>query len=195
MTLTNLIAAETIKYRRAWAEPGYRTKCHSLDLWQTRRDLFPETVGSAIDLGCGTGRLVSTWAEAGIDGWGVDLVPAAALDPDVDAARVYAATLWEFRPGRIFDVGVCTDVMEHIPEEQVDETFARIRECCRWVVFTIANFPSRFGNGVDLHATQRGVEWWEHRIQGSMRDGLLERFDLKHTSSQPRYLFRWRSRL
>jgi len=188
VTLTNIAQAEAATYRQVWAVPAYRVKCHSLDLWRQRRDLFPDEVTSAIDLGCGTGRLVSAWGAEGIDGYGVDLVPDASLDPEVDRARVYTAPLWDFRPGRVFDVGVAADVMEHIPELYLDEALARIRECCRWVVFRNANIRSVV-NGIDLHPIKQDADWWESRTRRIMR-GFVE---VLPSDAVRRYVLRWRA--
>ena len=184
--------AEAVKYRAAFAEPRYRRVCHGLDLWRSERHLFPPRFRSAIDLGCGVGRLLSVWLDEGIDAWGVDLVPGQALDPEVlweHGDRVYAASLWAFNSGRVFDVGVCCDVLEHIPEDKLGETLARIRACCRWAVFKIANYPSVVGDHV-LHVTLRDRVWWRRVLEAELR-GTVTEHALTRPDARPAYLFTW----
>lgn len=179
--------AEKIKYEDVWRQPGYRRKAHGLELWETRREIFPPTVRRAIDLGCGHGRLFARWRQEGIDGWGVDFAEAA-LDPEIREAHgefFRLQSLWELvLPGQ-FDLGVCADVMEHIPEEKVLKTIYEIEIYCRVAVFKIANFNSNF-MGHELHPTKRPAEWWYERLVATGRP--VERLEIESTRED--YLFR-----
>ena len=165
--MTDAIAeAERIKYDDVWRSPRYRVKAHGLALWCRRRDLFPPIVMSAVDLGCGHGRLMAQWLQEGIDAVGVDL-SAAAPDPDIAERwghRLHFTSLWDLALGRRFQLGVCADVMEHIPEGQVARTLARVADHVDVAVFKIANHASRW-LGHDLHPTQRPADWWRERLE------------------------------
>lgn len=182
--------SETAKYTRIWQVPAYRRKCHSLDLWRQRRDLFPATFASGIDLGCGLGRLVPEWLNTGIDAYGVDLVPAQSLEPEIYAAyreRVFEATLWNFDPVRTFDVGVCTDVMEHLPEQHVPAALRGMATYCTHVVFKIANFQSR-SLGEELHLTRHDAAWWEQQLRDAM-GGTVRR--VSYRTHKQEYVLTW----
>ncbi len=187
-----ILERETATYRMAWSMPGYRRKNHGLNLWRERREVFPAAPRSAIDLGCGLGWLVAAWRDEGIEGFGVDLVPDVSLDEGVRLHYGYyveAAALWDYHPGRVFALGVCADVMEHIPTHRVGDVFRRIGACCREVVFKIANFESVV-NGVQLHLTRRDDDFWHGAIASAM-GGTLERLPLP--TGREEYLFRWRA--
>ena len=160
--VSSLSDAERAKYREVWSDSRYRRACHSLDLWEHHRGFFPDyPISSAIDIGCGLGLLVNAWRRQGIQGWGLDLVEEA-LDPDIlSRYRAYLifASLWEWHPVQQWDLGVCSDVMEHIPEEMVSESLRRIYQACRITVFKIAHKDSCF-LGHQLHLTQRPYAWW-----------------------------------
>jgi len=163
---------EAVKYRHVFGLPDYRVACHGLTLWQTHRDLFPETVRSAVDLGCGTGRLVQQWVLEGIDAYGVDLVAEQSVDRGVYRgvpSRFITAPLWEMALPHVADVGVCADVLEHIPETHIRKTLARIAASCRMVVFQIAHMPHVLA-GHTLHVTLRDRTWWVVQIC-SIMDG------------------------
>jgi len=156
--------SERAKYERVWLQPEYRHANHGLGLWLCDRDLFPSSFASALDIGCGDGRLWRTWYEAGIDAHAVD---HALNAPDIWLARSERFSLrclWEMRFDRRFDLGVCADVMEHIPPSKVDDVLARIAEACDFVVFKIANYPSSFGDGA-LHLTLHNADWWLAKLQ------------------------------
>lgn len=201
-------SAERLKYEAVWKLPVYRAKCHSLTLRDQMPDLFPSApdergdswvfgttkvtqVKTAIDIGCGLGRLLGRWNDEGIDAWGVDLA-GNCLEADVETrwgGKVWRECLWEFDPGRVFDFGVCADVMEHIPEEWVDETLDRMAEYCERIVFKIANYPSE-SLGYSLHLTQRDDVWWRSRLWTSM-GGSVNPVSYSHAGSGKAYVFTW----
>jgi Methyltransferase domain len=72
---------------------------------------------SLLDVGCGPGMWVSAAAKAGLtDVWGIDgNVPAQPLSPSVQFKSVNLTTAWNL--GRRFDLAICLEVAEHLPEE------------------------------------------------------------------------------
>lgn len=66
-------------------------------------------------------------------------------------------------PDGAFDVVICTDVMEHIPEEDlpwvIDELFGYTRQ---FMYVCVATYPARktFPNGENVHVTLRDRKWW-----------------------------------
>jgi hypothetical protein len=90
---------------------------------------------------------------------------------DVDEVRCYDPGYPPFAtlPDETFDGVVCTDVLEHCPEEDMD-----------WILAEIFGFASRFvylnaacyaakkhlPNGENAHITVRPPEWWHQRVRG-----------------------------
>ena len=69
-----------------------------------------------------------------------------------------------------FDVVGCADVMEHIPEEDVDTVLADIASFCKEdgvILFSISGNPAvkAFTDGENLHCTIRSMDWWKERIE------------------------------
>lgn len=190
----SLALQEQEKYERCWAMPEYRHACHALTLWEGRRDLFPASFASALDIGCGAGRLFTLWNEAGIDAWAFDIAPNC-LDPDVAAKwghKLVVGTLWEMDwAGRRFDLGICTDVAEHWPPEHVQECLRRIGLCCDEVLFKVAHSPNQLGGEV-LHLTLRPASWWIARMDAL--GGQAEFLGVQMRSGNEDSLIRWRLR-
>ena len=190
-------AAERAKYETVWKMPEYRVKSHSLKLYTDHPDLFPAGFATALDIGCGLGRLFAHLNETGVDCWAVDIADNC-LEPAIAARwghKFMLSPLWDMdwtdAPAlqgapKMFDLGVCTDVMEHIPPDMVGDVLARIAACCRVVMFKIANFPSR-SLGHDLHLTMQGPDWWAMRLAEA--GGTVERLNIP--ADRPDYYFKW----
>jgi 2-polyprenyl-3-methyl-5-hydroxy-6-metoxy-1,4-benzoquinol methylase len=155
----DLLDEERAKYEKVWALADYRRANHGLRLWQQHRDIFPASPHSALDIGCGNGRLFAQWNREGIDGHGVDFAANAPDAAHPNADKFSLQCLWTMELDRIFDLGCCTDVMEHIPPTEVDAVLTRIARHCRIVIFKIANYLSQYGDG-KLHLTLHTADWW-----------------------------------
>lgn len=165
-------ASEADKYRWVWDNASPHGKSHGLELWEAHREIFgaPQT---AVDLGCGRGRLVERWLSEGIDGWGVDIAPNS-IDDDAIRDRIITADIAEFTGS--YDLAVCTDVLEHIPAQRLEQTVSAVLATAPHVVLKIANFESHF-KGVNLHPTMRPREFWLELTGGELYDGYRSQRD------------------
>jgi len=122
---------------------------------------------TVLDYGSGKGRQYephtirdasgATWADV-IDYWGVDEV--VCYDP------CYAP--FSRLPSGTFDGVICTDVLEHCPEEDipwiVEEIFSY---ATRFVFANVACFPARkrLPTGENAHCTIRPAAWWQALLE------------------------------
>ena len=69
-------------------------------------------------------------------------------------------------PSTPSDLIVCTDVMEHIPEEDVDDVLAHIKSLSDCVFFNISTRPAKnvLPNGENAHCTVWNEEKWRDTI-------------------------------
>ena len=92
-----------------------------------------------------------------IDYWNVDYV--LCYDP---CYPVYAR-----RPDEVFDGVVCTDVLEHCPEEDLDWIMTDLFSYARRFVFAaVACFAAKthLPNGENAHCTVQPGQWWHERF-------------------------------
>lgn len=92
------------------------------------------------------------------------------------------------RPKGKFDGIICTDVMEHIEEADVDavlaDIFSFVQAGFHWedsesafAFFAISCRPANkvFEDGRNLHVTIKPPQWWDEKIARHARDGLIIR--------------------
>lgn len=71
------------------------------------------------------------------------------------------------KPVGTFDMVICTDVMEHIPEDEVGKVLAALLNYTDKVLFlAISTVPAKktFLDGTNVHLTVRPKEWWESML-------------------------------
>jgi len=79
---------------------------------------------------------------------------------DLRTPSTYPVTDWAW----------CTDVLEHLAEDELPGVLKRMREVTRWgAFFLIALCSDAAGAGTpatrDLHQTVRGKDWWMHLLR------------------------------
>lgn len=77
-------------------------------------------------------------------------------------------------PERSFDAVVCADVMEHIPEVNVEHTIEQINsKADKAVVYIISGNLSNtiLPNGENAHITRKPKSWWSQRIMKYAKEG------------------------
>ena len=78
-------------------------------------------------------------------------------------------------PVGTFDMVICTDVMEHIPEQDVARVIADLINYTDKVLFlAICTKPAskKFANGINVHLTVQPAPWWDRLIDSFNIDGL-----------------------
>lgn len=163
----SLIESERAKYEKVYQFPGYGSVGHGTKIAAYLLERAP-TRGILGDFGCGRGGSFKPYIDAGFKIQPVDHVDALAPEwRDHPCVLPFAkANLWaDTLP--VVEYGMCTDVMEHIPEVHVDETIENIADAvgtgCLW---SICHVPDVWGKRVNevLHMTVKESEWWRKAL-------------------------------
>lgn len=129
-------------------------------------------VRSCLDFGCGNSRAIFT------------LFPDAAIHVRHDFAHPsYQA---EPPPGLRYDVGLCTDVMEHVPAEEIDRVLARLAALSDTWLFIIPIGPAsqKLPDGSNAHVSQHPADWWRARLAA----GLDAEVEIRPAAHERRFL-------
>lgn len=159
--------SEQAKYERLWGAhaqyrqiaPGEQLADHFLSLAKP----LPHQV--AYDFGCGTGRGAARIAKR-CRVIGFDFADNC-LDESVKGAfefRQHDLTRPVDLP--VADFGYCTDVLEHIPPEDVRDVLKNIVLAARRVYLNISTVQDALGAliGETLHLTVKPMGWWREQL-------------------------------
>ena len=164
---------ERAKYEKVWQSDDYRKFSPGLkvikqfDLIKAFKDFGIESI---LDVGCGSGKALKAFLDAGFDAHGFDIADNC-LDPDlVESCHLTTGCVWtdgDLPAG--FDLIFCTDVCEHLPPEHVIDSLRCMKEASgKYVFLSIALFADSFGHkllGEPLHLSHHDSAWWLRTIE------------------------------
>lgn len=159
---------ERDKYRLLWATDKYRVHSPAEAAVQKIMDrLKPNSL--LIDFGCGTGRASLELHKRG--------VPVLLVDFADNCRDNEAITLpfleWDLtKPMQLnAQFGICFDVMEHIPTDDVELVIQNIMRAASRVYFQISTVADTGGAliGATLHNTVKPHDWWLKMFERNYR--------------------------
>lgn len=111
---------------------------------------------SVVDVGCGKGHFLTVFAELGVEDYlGLDGGPAEDLA--IPAEHYQQVDLAQpLDVGRTFDLALCLEVAEHLPESAAEMFVAQLCALAPVVLFSAA-IPMQGGNG---HLNERWPDYW-----------------------------------
>ena len=82
---------------------------------------------------------------------------------------------YNFIPGDNFDCVISTDVLEHVPENEINDTLSEIFTLSNKCAYlNIAMYPARtiLSNGENAHCTLKPKEWWREKFKDTMKENI-----------------------
>ncbi|MGD9276206.1 MAG: class I SAM-dependent methyltransferase [Candidatus Pacearchaeota archaeon] len=164
---------EQERYDELYKLEGYFGSEASPGLKRTNQliNLVGGKIKTILDVGCGSGHSVREFLKKGYGCKGVETSEYLIKNQLRDLVKKglvkkNSADNLEFED-KSFDITFCTDVMEHIPINEIPRAIKEMsRVSRRYLFFTIEYGPSDFKEGgKDLHVTQRNRRWWIKTIE------------------------------
>jgi len=128
--------------------------------------IFDLNAKKVLEYGCGQSVLYKKFENFGIE-W-------QRFDPSIEGIDILPS-------GQDFDLCVNTDVLEHIPEEDIGDVLKKIKSYSEKVFFSISTRPARqiLSNGQNAHCTVWKAEKWLRKIKDFFPESILvnNRFD------------------
>ena len=117
-----------------------------------------------LDVGCGMGILVHAFLVSGVDARGVDVAPRCVDEGNRRApGRFSVGSILELPfEDSSADTVVCTDVLEHLAEDDVDRAIAELVRVARGHLFVCVS--TRADRDKRWHLTIQPRAWWEQRF-------------------------------
>lgn len=132
--------------------------------------------GAVIDVGCATGLYLRPFLEHGVKVVGVDYADAVIQDEVLQIPRkfIHISDITKKPVGRIADLTICLEVLEHIPASGAQAAIRNICKTSGTIIFSAAQ-PGQGGVG---HINCQPKEYWEKLFQrnGYGRDPMDEEY-------------------
>lgn len=162
---------EQKRYSEAWETGTYIPMIGLSYIRLLYKEGYFDGFKTLLDVGCGTGMAVRYHREiGGINAYGIDFAkPAMGMWKEICADNYCSVASAEAIPFRdeTFDMVTCTDVMEHIPEENVSQALKEIYRVGKNRFFmTIALNPAekKMPDGSEPHICLKKPEWWIEKM-------------------------------
>ena len=146
---------------------GYTERVEMSPLYGTRSTIKPlleeYNCKTVLDFGCAK---ATQWTKGNLKEY-FELDEVVLYDPAIEEYSEY--------PSKTFDAVICTDVMEHIPDDSIDYVIEQIlNKAKKLVIFRIAISEAQaiLPDGQNAHVSVHSSPWWRERIALHKREGL-----------------------
>ena len=168
---------ERAKYETVWSNRKYREQADGIPV--VRRafvQMSCQPGETLIDWGCGSGQCASAFQKMGLQVTGFDIAHNC-LDKGIDIPLV-VGTLWEPPMELESDFGFCTDVLEHLPPDYVEQSIEAISmRTLRACYFQVDTVPDSSGPKMSppqrLHLCVRDPDWWLEKLMPHWPGGIV----------------------
>jgi trans-aconitate methyltransferase len=133
---------------------------------------------SLVDFGCGPAKMLEESYKRGIQVLGLDINKAGFDETDLSDKMFKQADLTQYVQAGTFDIALCIEVLEHIPESSSDYIVDSLCDASPVVIVTAAP-PDQGGTH---HFNEQPKTYWENKF--SERNYRRDKKDEQHISER-----------
>ncbi len=150
-----------------YAQEGYRDFYQH---WITFQKILEHKPTSVLELGCARGFVLKKLQDIGISVHGLEISEHCQLTKSIFEVQEWdiCDTPWPFQDKQ-FDMCFSIAVMEHIPEQYLDNVIQEIERVSRRGLHGI-DFGQNDDGFDKTHCTLRSKDWWEERLKQEVVD-------------------------
>lgn len=144
------MGSKVAEYSKLHASRPYGLGSLSETMREKAAQFFDNPPSSIIDYGCGrSSDAKAVWPFAEV----------VKYDPAIPENAKF--------PKRFFEAGICTEVLEHIPLEEIDNTLWEMKCLSRKWFCTVHTSAAAqlLSTGENAHCLQRPAAWWKERVE------------------------------
>lgn len=187
-----------VDYEQLWAKEEFRNKkCRSFlhcDLFlslqsyvkKNTNSKYLDTDDTVTDWGCGNGSHAEKMLDMGLDVVGLNDIASNSLSRSAEqqfGSIFQGEPLWSATP-RKSCFSYCSDVLEHLSEDKLDEAIKNIVDHTKRPGFVFLNVASikDVWRGMDLHETVRPFKWWMDKFIDAIPGVCVFSYNLRNSS-------------
>lgn len=162
---------ERLRYDKAWLTKEYIPKVGGKNWISILKKFNFSKVKTALDVGCGIGEAVKMMRKIGIEAEGIDIsqyaLPVWEKNEVDKYCYVCSADEMPF-PDNKYDFVSCTDVMEHIPEEGVQDVLKeiyRVGNNSFLFIISLISAVHKLPDGSEPHVCVKSEHWWFDELE------------------------------
>lgn len=161
--------SEIKKYDTVWKDEGYRALGASQGLRYVAKLCHDIKFKTVLDVGCGPGWSVLEFLGRGYKAQGVEpcgYLFGQELRVPAGLGIVKKGSITEIPfPAESFDLTFSTDVLEHLPEEEVHQAISElVRVSKKHIFVSICSHEAVCFPHLKLHQTVKPQEWWKEQF-------------------------------
>lgn len=145
----------------------YGSLCHGNNVIEFIDQLDFDTI---LDIGCGRAQFVSMMLKRGKQVSACDISQALIDKLSIPGIEFVCCSMSDIKFDRKFDLITAFDVLEHIPEELIDQSLSELKRVMgKYSIVSIAWHQDEKW-GMDLHVTVKGESWWHEKLNEFFSD-------------------------
>ncbi|MBD3407215.1 MAG: methyltransferase domain-containing protein [Candidatus Lokiarchaeota archaeon] len=150
----------------------YGSLCHGANVIKFIDQLDFDTV---LDIGCGRAQFASLMLKRGKKVSACDISQSLIDQLSISGVKFVCCPMSDIKFNCTFDLVTAFDVLEHIPEDLIDQSLLELRRVTGKHAIVSVAWHEDEKWGMDLHVTVKDESWWYDKLNGMFDINIIQR--------------------